>query len=341
MSKVYNLKTLLFSLITIFFSSLVSLVALEHLVRGLIPAFDPTGHIKLIGSKNGPLVFGTPNSQMRQIKNTGDFDVMVRFNKYGLRDDRDFANSSFDDIFVAGDSISFGWGVDEKLRVSEQLELLLNEFVFNISMPTSLNGTAQLITHVESLGAKVKKLIFFFSMEARMLVGDDIPVPTIKKITRQSLQLKYLKRILTRNSALYFMATSFVHQTPRVKRLALKLGLINPNFEGLPYRKYDDRMIKRTARWMQQFESGNNYNILFVIIPSRALWTGPNQADENLILAEFIKTLEKLKLNVLNLRHAFEADGNPLGRLYFANDGHWNSAGHAVAAEAVAKKLGR
>jgi hypothetical protein len=43
-------------------------------------------------------------------------------------------------------------------------------------------------------------------------------------------------------------------------------------------------------------------------------------------------------MTVVDMRNRLEAGGNPLS-YHFANDGHWNPAGHQLAAQALSEIL--
>jgi hypothetical protein len=51
-----------------------------------------------------------------------------------------------------------------------------------------------------------------------------------------------------------------------------------------------------------------------------------------------LAALARRGANVLDLRPLFEAGGDPLA-FYFASDAHWNAKGHALAADAIARRL--
>src|SRR4029078_11729016 len=118
----------------LFATSLVlSLAILEGTVRYLFPAYDPSGQVQLGAARNGRWR-GQSNVTLRQRKNTGDYDVAVRFNEHGFRDEKDVARAQSGEIVVVGDSFAFGWGVEESQRFSNVLESLLHRRVFNIAV---------------------------------------------------------------------------------------------------------------------------------------------------------------------------------------------------------------
>ena len=326
------------SLLVVTVVSLATLFVLEFAVRWAIPAYDPSGHIRFIAGKDERPLLGVANSQQRQIKNTGDFDVTIRFNKYGFRDQRDLAKSGFDDYFVTGDSVSFGWGVEETDRVSEQLERIIGKPVYNISTPVSLDGTKKLIDYAEKKGAKIGNLIIFFGTEVRMLDYESPPSPATPSPTVKRL-FSRLKPMLRDNSALYFLFTSFVHRNPSLRNFAIRAGLIDPTMEGFPIHEYDPKAIESTAKYLARFAERKDRRLTVVVLPMRTLWIGPSQKTEDRILRTFVARLRELDLDVLDLRLYFEDGGRPF-QYFFKNDGHWNPAGHAMVGRAVARHLG-
>ena len=123
---------------------------------------------------------GTPigpfDQIFRQIKNTGDYDVEVRFNSLGFRDDKPFSLAGKDGLFVVGDSSAFGWGVDVRHRFSDRLQAILQRRVFNIAIPSAdLEGYQGLVRHAEANAAVIRKLILCVTMENDLRIYD---VPT-------------------------------------------------------------------------------------------------------------------------------------------------------------------
>ncbi|MGY8991371.1 MAG: hypothetical protein ACKVHL_07260, partial [Rhodospirillales bacterium] len=121
-------------------AGIVSLFVAEHAVRFTQPELNPSHHIRFVPATDTRPILGPSNSTFRQIKNTGDYNVMIRFNALGFRDDQNVATAQPKDFILVGDSYTFGWGIKEKQRISERLELMLKRRVFNISIPTGFNG---------------------------------------------------------------------------------------------------------------------------------------------------------------------------------------------------------
>ena len=124
------------ALLMIVVAAAVALGLVEGLTRLLFPAFDPSGRFEF-RHRVGPLHLGQPGVTQRQIKNTGDYDVAVAINRHGLRDARDIAGATPDDLVVVGDSFAWGWGVQATERVSDQLQSLTNKRVYNCLLYTS------------------------------------------------------------------------------------------------------------------------------------------------------------------------------------------------------------
>lgn len=331
-------KSFLFSFLAVFLALGVTLLAMEHLVRWLIPEFDPSGHVDFIAGHGDRPILGPKNTSQLQIKNTSDFETTINFNKYGFRDSKDLATSTPQDYFAVGDSVSFGWGVDEDKRVSDQMQTLLGQKVFNISIPGDINVSRHLVEYARQQGAVINNLLFFFGTEVRIKNYDDGPGGQKNGMGRKIGPLLHAKIFLMANSAIYFMITSIIHQNPTLKKFAVDAGLVTPNLEGVPVRTFDRKAIESTARHLINFARTMAVNTTIIILPSRSLWVARTRDTENNIYEELISILNGGDIRVLDLRPAFESNGDPLS-LFFKNDGHWNASGHLVAAQTVTNFL--
>ena len=314
-------------------------IIVEFSLRLTQPELDSTRHLRFEKTgKDGPTL-GPKNAVQRQIKNTGDFDVTVRFNKYGLRDSKDLARSNGEDYFLVGDSFTFGWGVEEEERLSERLEALIGRRVFNLSAPADLKGYEQMIAYAVRNGASASNIIIAVNMATDIIRYDRQPVdeaPAAGVGARKPGLLARIKNFLTSHSALYLLVTTLVHRSPGLKGLAAKAGLLVPNLEGIRRHGFSEEAIASAAGVLAEF--ARKYEAIVVIIPTRALWYGNNREVEERRHRVFVERVAGLGLDVVDLRPAFEAEGAPLA-YHFRNDGHWNPSGHAKVARVLAAHI--
>src|SRR5207247_1403713 len=111
----------------------------ELAVRWLLPYYNPQRQIVFHANAEG-VVLGNPLQSSRQRTPKGDFDITVSFNRHGFRDGKDTATGTRNNIFVAGDSFSIGWGVEESERFSNIVEKQLGIPVYNIAIPEDIRG---------------------------------------------------------------------------------------------------------------------------------------------------------------------------------------------------------
>jgi hypothetical protein len=326
-------KRIAINMLVLCFSCLVAVLVLEFGLRWFAPRLDPSGTVKFHVTEDG-VPIGPTNVTVRQFKNTGDYDVEMDFNRYGLRDDKDLGSASGPDIFVVGDSYSMGWGVEESERFSDLLDDQLAARVFNISIPTDLIGYGSLVQYAESRGAPIRRLVVGFCMENDLLNYDALEaMPTHG---RPKVGLGRVKAWLTGSSALYTALTTLAHQQPMIRAWAIRSGLLVDNIDGMRRNRFSDDVLRMSVDRLARLIDG--YEATVVIIPSRGLWAGDNLAVESRVHESLVSRLRAMEIDVIDLRPVFEASGNPM-KFHFDNDGHWNPTGHRIAADVLAAHL--
>jgi len=316
--------------LTIAVAAGLGLGLLEGLTRLLFPTFDPSGRFEF-RHQVGSLRLGQPGADQRQIKNTGDYDVRVRINRHGLRDVNDVSQATPDDLIVVGDSFAWGWGVEVEDRFSDRLQVSARRRRFNVSAPTNLAGYAALLDYARSLGARIGQVVLAVCLENDLRDYGRVD-------QRASNDATDWKQWLAERSAGYLLLTTVIHQSPWLNALAVGAGSIVPNIEGIPKNAFEPDAIESSAAKL--FDLTRQYRLLVVLIPSRALWVGHGRATEDRVHRGLAASLAHRGVQVLDLRPLLEADANPLA-YHFANDGHWNPRGHALAAEAIGRCLAR
>lgn len=318
--------------------ALVALLVQEFAVRLALPDFNPNNHLRFKAAVGSQPVLGPRGGQFRLVKNSGDYNVGVSFNRHGLRDSKDITTATADDVIVVGDSFAFGWGVEEKQRLSEQLAHLTGRKTFNVATPSDVPGYGKLLDYAKSLGADTRNVALIFNMY------DDINDYTATAAPEQAeaapkdptqWNFRAVKEFLLSNSSLYFLTTSLITQSDWLRRIALKAGLIAP-LSAMAKRTVDDLSINSTIEHLERITRG--YNAIIVLVPNRGIWIGDNQAHEREIHQRFIDALKKTDLAFVDMRPIQEKDGNPMG-YHFVNDGHWRALGHRLGAAAIAAKM--
>jgi hypothetical protein len=298
-------------------TGVISALAVNEFAIGVVaPSFNPRTQLHFLDRRDisPKLVTGIPNTITRQIKNTRDYDVTVRINSFGFRDTKDISMIGPDDYVMVGDSFVFGWGVEEEQRVSDVLQTLIGQRVFNIGINGNFDSYRALLDYAAGLGADIRRVFIGVTMENDLIRYDE---------SAETL-------------ALYFAATTAVHKIAWIESLAIRLGFVVTNLEGVREQRFDQLIIDSSAYALANL--AKKYDTTIFLIPTRSLWYGVATEDARKIHEVFVDRLRALGLNVIDLRPGFEQNGNPLG-YHFKNDGHWNPRGHALAAEIIASGL--
>jgi hypothetical protein len=310
-------------------SALVGLAILEGGVRVFLPVYIPYGMVPFhVDANNVPLA--PKNFTARYRKTTRQYDtILIQINQYGLRDAKDLCDSTENDLFVVGDSYSYGWGVEEDQRYSDLLASMLGVDVYNISIPTDIDGYIRLVEYARRQGATINSLVVGICME-NDLRDYAVPIPAVR---REGI-LARAKQYLNQHTATYNAITSAVHQSAFLAGVAVKLGVINDG-SSAARPMYSRRVIESSAEKVDELVERFGIPTVVVIVPVRGLWIGGAEDDYSRIHEEFVALLRERSLSVVDMRPVFEAGGDPLG-YYF---GHWTTEGHAKAAEEIYKVM--
>ncbi len=320
-------------------SMTVSVFVAEWSIRLTLPAYDPAGHVAWQHHPKAETVLGQPGTTARQIKNSGDYNVSVRFNRHGFRDRQDVSRGSDRDIYVVGDSFAFGWGVEERERFSNVLAELRGETVFNLAASLNVDGYEKLFPYAEALGAKFGRVILTLNMiddiQRYPAKGSEVPSLPAPAPAGKYFSLMTIKQFLLRESAFYFLMTQSLNQVQPLRKFLIYIGVIKTVSKvafGLPDRTSIDITTNRLAGLDRQ------YDLTVLIIPSRGLWVGARQAETREAHDQMVQALRSRGVKVVNPLPELEKGNNPL-QYHFRNDGHWNSRGHRLIGEILQNDL--
>ncbi len=309
------------------------LLLLEGLVRMLLPRFNPRNQLIVRLNEEG-VALGIPRLTSRQGTPKGDFDVTVSFNRHGFRDPKDFTQAATNALFVVGDSFSIGWGVEEPERYSSRIEAATGSPVYNISAPAEdIRGYARILRSVRRQGGTVRHLVVGLCMENDL--WDYEHTPDTHAVYAQQARHTLRQRLagwVRGHSALWACGSHALQKHEAVRRCFEKLGIAR-NIEEMTHQNEATPAVVASSR-DQLLGIVTNYHAVVLIIPSRGLWYGANTAVEREAHRRVLDSLRQAGVALVDLKPVFEKSGEPLG-FYFKNDPHWNSRGHATAAEAL------
>ena len=332
------MKNVLLSSILLGVSVLLAILAGEGMVRILFPEFGPTEGPRQAFRPEIGVVLPDPDQQARMRAPSGDFDVQVQTNSLGLRDSKALDSIQPGDWLALGDSFTFGYGVEAEHRYSNQLEQATGLRVFNLAASANdLRGYGRLLQHFSEYTLRSKQLIVGICMENDLRnyhAPRSAPRrPSTGNPWRQALGK--FKLFLLQHSALYhaFVRASF--SSPSLMRAFEKAGLVDAD-DGTQANRHSPELIQSAVQ--QALSLAKEHAVHFLIIPSRRIWRGDNQAEERRIHQDFVDAMRFQNQQVVDMLPVLEGQAEPLN-FYFPNDGHWNAQGHALAALTLCEAL--
>lgn len=319
-------------------TSTICLLVLEFAVCRLFPYYNPRTQVFFQQNAEG-IVLGVPSTAYQVATPKGDWNLTVSNNHHGFRDPKDYTQATPGDIFASGDSYTFGWGVEEAERYSNVVERNQGVRVFNIAIPEDIRGYARTLEFVKKNGAQVRHLMIGICMENDLW---DYYSAESKHVTyhRQMIQGPFRKTAIwfKQHSALWTAASYNLQKRASLRGFLERVGIAR-NIDTLTHKNdYSTNIVKSSSE--EVVKIATNYNTVILIIPSRALWAGQNIDAERRVHEEFVQALRAAGLDVVDMKPLLEKDGNP-SQYYFTTDPHWNAAGHAAAAAALADYFAR
>lgn len=301
----------------------------ELLVRYFLPEFIPEhvfyNHYLL--EKNADVrvdgVALVESNTFHHASPSGEFDVIYNYNRHGLRDKNDIAFADPAGLLAVGDSYTFGHGIREEERFSSLVADCSGMSVFNASVPTDLDGYEKLIDYANS----IKETPF-----ARLLIGVTMENDIFREreTIPESVPVLYeLKRFLISHSALYIFMRFTIAANPLTTRLVDPTEQ-NEGFDSVEVQASVDKVASLAAR----------ASTTVLIIPSRFLWSANSSERRNAdkVHEQFVHSLKQKSIDIVDMRGYYERDSSPQ-QYYFHVDGHWNTAGHALAADVLCEYL--
>lgn len=332
------LKKFAFRILIIAVGLLIGIFITELLIRICLPYYRPDRQVAFYhNSKGVPL--GPPNVERRVSTPKGDYDLSIRFNSYGFRDEKDFKNAKTDDLFVVGDSFAFGWGVESSSRFSNVLQFLIKRDVYNIAIPTDLEGYKLLLDYSKTEGAKINRLIVSICMENDLQTYKAPPEIKFQPASRSSYST--FRNWMKSYSALYLALSYEMQKSKSLSKILESMGLARRfDHDELMHRnRLTDEEVTACVEKVLAITKDYPHSIV-LIIPSRALWVGENQETEKHIHEYFLDGLQKNQIRVVDMRTVFEQTGDPL-KCYFKTDPHWNDEGHRLAGKMLFEEIQR
>lgn len=287
----------------------------------------------------GMTSMGVPGFDGRFAQNNGDFRVRIRVNEFGLRNDEPVAAAN-GRIWVIGDSMSFGWGVEREESYTQVLADRLGFPTYNIATPgSSVCGWQALYARMPKelrpaavvVGLTIENRVGIFDCAAQARSTEIHEPLTISRIA--------VKGSMTRNLALYNFLTVSLKRVDVIAAALTRIGVINEP-HGILLHGQDPtkipEMTSSTANELFRLRAmvPADRPFLVVLFPARFEIRDDTEHFRRTRLG-MAEALARGGIETLDLFPEFKAAG--LEATHFTHDGHWNARGHRIAGEALAR----
>ncbi len=289
---------------------------------------------------HGTVTTGRPGFDGYFAQNNGDFRIHIRVNDFGLRNP-DPVDKARDSVWFVGDSMTFGWGVEQKEIYSSVAGHSLNFPTYNVASPgANVCGYQALMARMPD-GARPRAVI------VGLILENDIAAYDCRKAAREVRSAKKtsstgLKVFLTRNTALYNFFAVSLKRVGFIRDALSAFGIIAK--EHTYTRVLSDSGMaaatKRTAAEIEVIRNALPAGIPFavLVVPAR-FEIRDGDAFYRKLRQSMLAALAKRDIPAIDPVKAFTGAG--FEPTHFAHDGHWSPLGHALAGQSAAEWLRR
>lgn len=287
---------------------------------------------------------GKPDFSGYFAQNNGDFRVHLNINEFGLRNNEPLSAAD-GRIWVIGDSMTFGWGVEQDEMYSSIIAQTLGKPTYNVASPgTNVCGYHLLYQRMpKSLKPSVvvvglileNDLKIYNCVETNKPVAIDLPDESTRNLI-------YYKQLLSEHMATYNFFVVAVKRVNIIREFLKMVGLIAPDHAYIRGFKENNlaQVSKSTVAALAQLKDLTPTGTPFVVVlsPSRFELRDNDPAYKEIRLS-LVRDISAEGMLVVDPYADFKKAG--FVPTHFAHDGHWSKLGHKIAGDAVAKALSR
>ncbi len=287
---------------------------------------------------HGVVIMGRPGFDGYFAQNNGDFRVRIRINDFGLRNPEPVAAAN-GRVWFVGDSMAFGWGVEQNEMYSSIAGKILKFPSYNVASPgTNVCGYQALLARMPK-GTQPRAVIIGLILE-NDIRAYDCRKAALDALPAEKISAVGLKVSLTRDTALYNFFAVSLKRVGFVRDILSAFGIIaKEHAYRRPLSEPEmEKAVERTAAeidWLRSaLPAGTPLAVL--IAPARF-----EIRDGDLLFRRLRQTMSQAltgrQIPVIDPIEAFSRAG--FEPTHFAHDGHWSRLGHELAGRAAARWL--
>ena len=324
-------------------SVVIFLATSEVILRFVYPSWNEYGarfFTEVSEPGHGNFLLGVPGFNGYFSQNNGDFRTHLYINQAGLRNDEP-VQAADGRIWIIGDSMAFGWGVERGKIYTARLEEYSGQPTFNVAAPGGdLCSYQGLLSRMPS-NIKPKAVVLGLLLENDVLNYNcrERAVRQRKKSSQSPRKISVInKSWLTNNSATYNFITNSLKRAPFINRILVKLGLSKAShgYSRICSKKSMKECVSTTLKEMNYLKKMLPLDVPFVVLvaASRFEIRDNDQFYRRLRLC-FLGNLKEAGIDYVDTFSQFRSVG--FEATHFKHDGHWVPLGHEIAGRLLAK----